>query len=292
MSWQQLHFIIPAEQVEIFEEELLAKNALCITLEDAEDEPLFEPALGATPLWNKTKVTALYGLSADLRRVASEMQDLHPGQTLNVRSEVLEEQDWERAWLQYFKPLQFGEKLWVVPSGYDIPDPDACNLFLDPGLAFGTGTHPTTAMCLRWLATHDVAGKTVIDYGCGSGILAIAALLLGAADVWAIDYDPQALTATQNNAERNNIDFTKLHCGHNDDLPEDFKADIVVANILANPLISLAPLLAQTIKPLGHIVLSGILAPQAEDVRSAYQPYVNFQPDTVTEDWICMHGLK
>jgi ribosomal protein L11 methyltransferase len=292
MSWQQLHIIIPSEQASILEEELLALDSLCITLQDAEDEPLFEPAIGETPLWSKTKLTALFTLDDDVRKVAGQLQDLHPGQTLNVKIELLADQDWERVWLEYFKPMQFGDNLWVVPTGYDIPDPSAVNLLLDPGLAFGTGTHPTTAMCLQWLAEHDVVGKTVIDYGCGSGILAIAALKLGAAHVWAIDYDPQAVTATNENGRRNDVDFSKLSCGQNADLPEGYQADIMVANILANPLINLVETLASHVTPNGDIVLSGILAEQAESVSLAYQPYFSMEPAYQEDDWVRLAGCK
>ena len=292
MTWQQLHLIIPATQVETFEDELLSLSALSITLQDAEDEPIFEPAVGTTPLWTKTMLTALFDLSVDIKKVAGQLQDLHPGQILNVKTEMLPDEDWERTWLKHFKPMQFGENFWVVPTGYEVPDADAVNLRLDPGLAFGTGTHPTTAMCLQWLAENPPTDKTVIDYGCGSGILAIAALLLGAKEVWAIDYDPQALIATNDNAIRNKIDLEKLRCGQNADLPADYQADIMIANILANPLIVLAPTLAEHVKPRGDIILSGILADQADTVAAAYLPYFTLHAPLEMDEWVRLAGIK
>ena len=294
MSWQQLHLIIPAEQVNEFEDELLSLLALSITLQDAEDEPIFEPEVGTTPLWTKVKLTALYDMSVDIKKIAGKLQDLHPGQILNVKTEMLADENWERTWLKHFKPMQFGDDFWIVPTGYDIPDNNAINLRLDPGLAFGTGTHPTTAMCLQWLAANPPIGKTVIDYGCGSGILAIAALLLGAKEVWAIDYDPQALTATKDNAIRNNINLESLSLGLNADLPSEHQADIMIANILANPLITLAPTLAKHVKPSGHIVLSGILADaeQTELVAAAYHPFFNLHAPLELDGWVRLSGEK
>lgn len=292
MSWQQLHIIIPKEQVEIFEEELETLAALSITLQDAEDEPIFEPDVGTTPLWSKIKLTALFDLSVDIKKIAGQLQNYHPGQILNVKTELLPDDDWERTWLKHFKPMQFGHNFWVVPTGYEMPDDKAINLRLDPGLAFGTGTHPTTAMCLQWLAENPPQGKTVIDYGCGSGILAIAALLLGAKEVWAIDYDPQALIATKDNAERNNINLANLKLGQNAELPIDYQADIMLANILANPLIQLAPTLAEHVKSGGDIILSGILAEQASLVSETYQPFFEMQPPLQTDDWVRLVGQK
>lgn len=292
MSWQQVHIIIPAEHIDIFEDQLLTFGALSITLQDAEDHPIFEPEVNSHPLWQRTKMTALFTMDSDIEKIAGQLQDLHHGQILNAKTELVANQDWQRAWLEHFKPMQFAKNFWVVPTGYELPDSNAVNLLLDPGLAFGTGTHPTTAMCLQWLAENDIAGKKVIDYGCGSGILAIAALLLGAKEVWAIDYDPQALIATQDNARRNQVDLTKLFCGKNADLPEDYQADIMVANILANPLLVLAPTLASHVTSGGNIILSGILVEQAEKVADAYTPYFSMKPLCQQEDWVRLSGDK
>lgn len=292
MAWQQLRIMIPSIQVAEFEEELMVLGALSITLEDAKDVPVFEPALGEEPLWPETSLVALFTLDDDVRKVAAYLQNLYPKQTLSVKIDVIQDEDWERAWLKYFKPLQFGSRLWIIPTGYDIIDPQAVNLHLDPGLAFGTGTHPTTGLCLAWLSDHIRTGDTLIDYGCGSGILAIAGLKLGASHAWAIDYDPQALTATHDNANRNKVDSSQLSLGQNQDLPADYQADVLVANILANPLINLAPILTQHVKIGGKLILSGLLADQADMVLNAYQGSFTFEPIVQSEDWIRIAGTR
>ena len=292
MQWQQLHVVIPSDTVEHFEEELETLGALSITLADAKDEPIFEPDINQTPLWSLTKLTALFEEDIDARKIAAQLAAAHPKLSLNCKTEILADQDWERNWLKYFKPMQFGKRLWIIPSGYEIPEPTATNIFLDPGLAFGTGTHATTALCLTWLAENDIQGKCVIDYGCGSGILAIAALKLGAKEVWAIDYDPQALIATKENAKRNNIDSKILHCGENADLPPEYQADLLIANILAKPLITLTETLNQHLLPSGHLVLSGILAEQADDVKSAYKNHFDTLTVTQKDDWVSISGQK
>jgi ribosomal protein L11 methyltransferase len=292
MSWQQLTITIPSQQVELFETELLAHDALSITLTDAYDEPILEPAPGTTPLWSTTKLTALFTMEQDVLKIASLLQQLAPSQDLAPQIEQIADQAWERAWLAYFKPLHFGNQLWIVPTSYEPPEPHAVNIWLDPGLAFGTGTHPTTAMCLTWLAAHDIQHKKVIDYGCGSGILAIAAIKLGAEHVWAIDYDPQALTATLDNAQRNQLDLTKLSVGDNQSLPVDYQADILIANILTNALVQFAPLFARQVAPAGQIVLSGILHDQLALIETAFAPYFDLTTPTSQEDWICIHGIR
>ena len=290
MAWQQLRLTIPADLAEAVENDLLELGALSITLQDAQDEPILEAELGTMPLWSQTQLTALFEVDADTRKITALLQACYPDWSGKIEAELLADQNWESAWLEYFKPLHFGHDLWIVPSGYTLPDPIATNLLLDPGLAFGTGTHPTTAMCLRWLAAHDLRGYRVIDYGCGSGILAIAALKLGASEAYAIDYDPQALTATRDNAERNSIDLNHLHIGDATILPNDYRADVVLANILANPLIRLAPTLAEHATLPGQIVLSGILTEQQDDVLAAYAPYFTMRLAEQQEEWVCLAG--
>jgi ribosomal protein L11 methyltransferase len=290
MSWQQLHLLIPSEQTELFENALLGLGALSITLQDAQDEPIFEPELGTMPLWSETKLTALFDLETSLKKVLAELAEQFPDSTLVYELEQVADQVWERAWLKYFKPLQFGERLWICPTGYDLPDPTAVNIMLDPGLAFGTGTHPTTALCLEWLATHDVHNKTVMDYGCGSGILAIAAIKLGASECWAIDHDPQALQATADNAQRNQINKRWLHLGHATDVPSGLQVDILLANILAEPLIDLAKVFAQYVKPNGYLILSGILVDQAESIKTAYAPFCSVLTVVQNGDWLRVDG--
>jgi ribosomal protein L11 methyltransferase len=206
----------------------------------------------------------------------------------SYRIEAIEDKDWVREWMDNFHPMCFGEKLWICPSWHQPPKPDAINILLDPGLAFGTGTHPTTALCLNWLDQADLEDKTVIDYGCGSGILAIAAALLGAKKVIGVDTDPQALEATQANAERNNVQIATY-------LPQDCpneRADVVLANILAGPLQALAPTLASLSRPNADIILSGILEGQADTVSMSYQSLFTMQAPTQKEEWVRLVGQR
>ncbi|MBX9704977.1 MAG: 50S ribosomal protein L11 methyltransferase, partial [Gammaproteobacteria bacterium] len=205
MNWQQIHITTTKEVAALVEDVLLELGSLAVTYQDAANQALFEPAPDETPLWDHVELTALFGEDADLTAVIATLSHQFP--TLDCEVEYLADQEWERAWLKDFKPMQFGSNTWICPTGFDAPDPEAINILLDPGLAFGTGTHPTTALCLTWLDQNDIQGQTVIDYGCGSGILAIAALKHGASEVIAIDHDPQALIATRDNAERNNLDL-------------------------------------------------------------------------------------
>jgi len=205
--------------------------------------------------------------------------------------ETLDDQVWERAWMDDFAPMRFGERLWIVPSWSASPDPQAVNLKLDPGLAFGTGTHETTALCLEWLDRADLTGKAVLDFGCGSGVLAIAALLLGAGNATGTDIDPQALTASEDNARNNGVaDALRLYLPEN--LPADYRCDVLVANILAGPLVELAGQLASYCRPGGSLALSGILAEQAESVRNAYAPWFDLNPTTQQGDWVRIDGVR
>jgi ribosomal protein L11 methyltransferase len=239
-------------------------------------------------LWSQTRVIGLF--EADTR-----VDDLlhHLKHTLNVDElpdcmiKQLANQNWERVWIDHFKPMQFGPKLWVCPTAYTPPDPDAINLILDPGLAFGTGTHATTAQCLEALPLLDINNKQVLDYGCGSGILAIAAARLGAATVWAIDIDEQALQATTENALRNKVDKQVIP-ELPDGLPDDARFDILLANILSGPLITLAPHFATRLNTNGTLILSGILAEQADAVCQAYKPWFHFEPPRQRDNWVCL----
>ena len=205
--------------------------------------------------------------------------------------EQLEDKDWEREWMENFHPMKFGERLWICPSWREIPEPDAVNVMLDPGLAFGTGTHPTTALCLEWLEGLDLSGKTVIDFGCGSGILAIAAIKLGAEKVIGIDIDPQALQASRDNAERNGVaDQLEVFLPQNQ--PEGLIADVVVANILAGPLRELAPIIKGLVKPNGDLAMSGVLDTQAEDVANHYRDELHIDPIVEQSEWCRISGRK
>ena len=249
-------------------------GAVAVTLLDAQDQPLYEPAPGEMPLWRRITMQALFPGDCDENGVVFGLSALQPGLDMRrLKIERIEDRDWERSWMDDFKPMRFGERLWIVPSSHDIPDEAASNenvvLRLDPGLAFGTGTHPTTALCLRWLDEQPLAGTRVLDFGCGSGVLAIAAARLGAADVIAVDNDPQALDATRLNAQANGIAERIRMLDASAWTPEG-SCDVVVANILANTLIELAPQLVAALKPGGAIALSGIVPEQADEVAAAY----------------------
>ncbi|MEW5770795.1 MAG: 50S ribosomal protein L11 methyltransferase [Pseudomonadota bacterium] len=282
MPWHQLTLTTPRDQAEALEDTLLELGAVSVTLKDAADVPVLEPLPGETPLWPEVEVVGLFEETTDTAQV---------DQALSTRGiqggawALVEDQDWERAWMDQFQPLCFGERLWIVPSWIEAPDAQAVNILLDPGLAFGTGTHPTTALCLEWLDGAELQGKTVLDYGCGSGILAIAALKLGAVEAWGIDIDPQALTATRDNAARNGIEAHRLHTGLPGALPKDARFDVLLANILMGPLIELAPTLTEHVKPGGALVLSGLLAEQAEGVMAAYAAAFDFDPPALKDGW-------
>jgi len=292
MAWHQLSVVTDeatAPELSDFFSEL---GAVSVTYSDAQDEPVYEPAIDQTQIWSNTRVTALFELDADPDVVQTLVFNQFIGQPLQQwTAEVLQDQVWERAWLEHFQPMLFADKLWICPTGMARDEPGRVCMTLDPGLAFGTGTHPTTALCLEWLAGHDLQGRVIIDYGCGSGILAVAALLLDAELAHGVDIDPQALTATQYNADKNQVsDRIRYY------LPDDFKpvmADVVVANILAKPLIELAHGIASLVKPGGQLILSGILNEQAQDVAEAYrgQGLVVSEPVSL-DDWCRLDAIK
>jgi ribosomal protein L11 methyltransferase len=291
MAWHQISVITNENIAPRLADFFSHLGAVSVTYMDAEDEPVYEPAIGETKIWSNTQVIALYELDAEPELIKIQVlrqfknDDLH-----DWVYEAVADQEWERAWMEYYKPMKFADKLWVCPTDQEQFEVGTVCLTLDPGLAFGTGTHPTTALCLEWLASHDLSGKTVIDYGCGSGILAVAAILLGAKIAHAVDIDPQALTATQGNALKNNVQ-DKINCY----LPEQFdplQADIVLANILALPLIDMSEQICALLVSGGQLVLSGILYEQAEAVISAYQEAISFNPLVQQEDWIRLDGLK
>jgi ribosomal protein L11 methyltransferase len=290
MPWQELTLRLAREQLEVAESLLLAAGAVSVTYRDAEDQPVLEPAPGETPLWDQVLVTGLFEADADLATLTALIRAQLPAlQALATRQ--VADQDWERAWMDDFRPMRFGQRLWICPSWDEPPAGDAISILLDPGLAFGTGTHPTTALCLEWLDAHPPAGLQVIDYGSGSGILAVAALKLGATRVTAVDIDPQALTATRDNAARNGVGDARLHVDYPEGLGET-TADLVLANILAGPLVELAPAMAGRVRPGGTIVLSGILREQADTVRQAYTAWFDMDPPAFREDWTRLSGRR
>ncbi|AVI63341.1 50S ribosomal protein L11 methyltransferase [Halomonas sp. GFAJ-1] len=301
MPWLQLKAHVAPEQADLLEELLLAEGATAIGLQDAHDNPVFEPERGTTPLWQDTILTGLYddleGIHEMLGRIEAAWAEQLPSDPCPmIEYELLADRDWEREWMDDFTPLKMGERLWIVPSWHEPPEADAVNLILDPGLAFGTGTHPTTALCLEWLDSLAVAGqlhdKRVLDVGCGSGILAIAALKLGAVHADATDIDPQALQASRDNAERNHINDQQLALYYPEQLT-DGPYPVVTANILAGPLVELSPMIAGHVAPGGHLALSGILANQANDVLEAYQAQgLIMEEPIIREGWVRLSGMR
>ncbi len=291
MPWLQVRLAITPEQAETYEDALLEVGAVSVTFMDAEDQPIFEPDLGTTPLWSHTHLLALFEADTDETALLAHLQLLCGGALPEHHVERIEDQDWERSWMDGFQPMRFGQRLWIVPSWHAAPQPDAVNLLLDPGLAFGTGTHPTTALCLEWLDGQNLDNCSVLDFGCGSGILAIAALLLGAPQAAGTDIDPQALEASRDNASRNSIDPARFPVYLPADLPQQ-PAHVVVANILAGPLVSLAPQITALVKSGGRLALSGILAEQAEEVRAAYASAFDLDPTAVKDGWVRISGVR
>jgi ribosomal protein L11 methyltransferase len=292
MGWTEISISVARDDVVLAEEALEQLGALAITLLDDEDNPVLEPGPGATPLWPSVLVRGLFAAGLKSEPVLAALNRLPGGdRPENIRWHELQEQDWERAWMDRFQPMKFGERLWIVPGGMSIPhDPDNIEIQLDPGLAFGSGTHPTTALCLEWLDRQDVTDSTVIDYGCGSGILGIAAALKGAAKVICVDNDPQALQATADNAARNGVDDL-VRCYLPDSVC-DLQVDVVLANILAAPLISLASRLTGFLLPRGRLALSGILRDQAQSVGLAYDQLLEQVSTRHREEWVLMEGRR
>lgn len=267
MSWAELWLRGDSQDSELFEQALLDSGALSITVTDAADQPILEPAPGETPLWSQIIVTALYEGQSNLEHRAKAVLQATGEKALDWGQRRFDDEDWSRRWLIDFKPMRFGETLWVCAHHHE-PPADAVVLRLDPGLAFGTGTHPTTAMCLHWLAANPPTAQRVVDYGCGSGILGIAAALLGAQGVVATDIDPQALQATTENARANAV-ADLIEATEPEQVDGTF--DLILANILSGPLIELAPKLSQLVRSGGHIVVTGILDDQSEAVQAAYR---------------------
>jgi len=293
MSWLQLRLDCGKASAALLEDALLAAGALSVTLEDREDEPMLEPAVGATPLWKAIRITGLFMADSNMDEAIAALSGLDGAGSARV--EILEDKDWEREWMQHYEPMRFGNRVWICPSWKEPPEPDAINLLLDPGLAFGTGTHPTTAMCLTALDGMSLQNARVVDFGCGSGILGIAALRLGATQLLAVDNDPQALIATAANAARNDIDPHSLEIK----LPgayqnQDWRgsANLVLANILAGPLAELSEVLCDFLAPEGTLVLAGLLETQAEQLIAHYAPQINLSVLQQEAEWVCLGGTR
>ncbi|GAA5141560.1 50S ribosomal protein L11 methyltransferase [Thalassotalea piscium] len=292
MPWIQLRISADEDTAEKYSDWLMASGSQAVTFIDAKDTPIYEPLPGDEVIyWQNTVVMGLYDASHDMDKVIAYLQSIHPDKkAMRFKLEQLEDKDWEREWMDNFHPMKFGERLWICPSWRDVPDPTAVNVMLDPGLAFGTGTHPTTALCLTWLDSLNLTGKTVVDFGCGSGILSLAALKLGAERVIGIDIDPQALQASKANAERNGVeDRLSLY------LPADqpsIQADVVVANILAGPLRELAPVIMQFVGEKGLLALSGVLENQAQELQILYGQWCEMDNIAVQEEWVRLSGTR
>ncbi|MBT6039524.1 MAG: 50S ribosomal protein L11 methyltransferase [Halieaceae bacterium] len=293
-GWQELRFSTTPDQLENLESWLFEQGALAVTLEDNADEPLLEPGPGETPLWQNIKLVALFEVGINLSPILASV----PQQWVTASADAanfVPDQDWARAWMENFEPLKMGKRLWICPSWCEPPDPHAVNINLDPGLAFGTGTHPTTAMCLGELDATIQPGINLIDYGCGSGILAIAGLKLGATKAFAVDNDPQAVTATWDNAQRNAITQDQLDVflvSQADTQGRLQPADLVIANILAGPLEALAPTLIDLMNPGGRLILAGLLSEQAAALIEAYKPWVALSAVQELEGWTLLAGPK
>ena len=296
MAWQQLRVRVRSDQIEPLEQLILDYGGLSISYLDADDQPVFQKEPGSTQLWDLVDLVCLFEKEINLDKLLLLLQQ-HPAiedkESLTLKT--LEDQVWERSWMSDFKAMQFGERLWVCPSWQKPPEPNAVNIMLDPGLAFGSGSHATTSMCLQWLEKNIRDDIKVIDYGCGSGILAIAAALLGAAQVIAVDNDPQAITATIENAKRNNIPKGVIETYLPDQLPDNpagLLSDILVANILAEPLMQLAEDLSHLVKPQGQIALSGLLAEQADGLLEHYGFWFEMDKAVMSEEWARLSGTR
>ncbi|CUS48206.1 MAG: ribosomal protein L11 methyltransferase PrmA [Idiomarinaceae bacterium HL-53] len=290
MAWIQLTLTTDEAHARQLGDILMANQAQAVTYRDAKDAPIFEPGPGEVQLWSQTLVTGLFPAETNIQPILSNLAKVSfLGKPLQYKTDPLEDKDWEREWMDNFKPICFGGKFWVVPSWHEPPEPSQPYILLDPGMAFGTGTHPTTALCLTWLTEQDLTGKTILDFGCGSGILGIAALKLGAARCIGTDIDQQALIATKENAQRNGVgDCFEVY------LPEhapQFQADVVIANILAGPLQELSSVIAGYLKPKAPIAMSGILHRQTEAVKAAYHNQVEFSENRYEGDWSLIHGV-
>lgn len=294
-SWLQIRLEAEPGAGEAVAEALTHAGALSVTLEDAADDPVLEPLPGEAPLWPHTAVTGLFEAGTDAQRVLSRVcEELALAAPPRIHVATLRGEDWETRWKNDFHAMRFGARLWVCPHGESAPAHDAVTVNLDPGLAFGTGTHPSTALCLEWLDSHCQAGDRVIDYGCGSGILAIAALRLVAARAWAVDIDAQALLATADNARANGV-ADRLWTGAPERLSAAIaaeSADCLLANILARPLIELAPRFAALLPGGARLAVAGILREQAGEVAAALAPWFELAEPRLREDWALLHGRR
>lgn len=306
MAWQQLHLQCDKQNVELAEALLLEEGAVSVLLEDAGDEPLFEPLPNETPLWSEVVLTAIFDTHTNANFSHTNFEEIAHHIANQVAASrfwltLLDDKDWTREWMAHYQPIALDNNLWIVPKWLQAPNPTATNIFIDPGLAFGTGYHATTRLCLDWLSAQDLKNKVVLDYGCGSGILGVGALLMGAKQVLAVDIDPQAVLATKQNAQHNGVD-NNIHVF----LPEEFQAylkthnpqiHLITANILAKPLMAFEPLFAQLLNQGGQIVLAGLIQSQVDELLSVYrthfiidEPFCYSNPED--KHWYRLSGKK
>lgn len=292
MAWLELRLQLRASQQPEYESLLQELGALCITMQDAEDQPILEPSPGDLPLWDRLQLAALFTPDTDAERlILSLAARVAPALLPRFGFRMLDDRDWQNTWMERAGPMKFGDRLWIYPTG---PAPHSANagiiVELSPGLAFGSGSHPTTAMCLEWLDQHGLEGKTVVDYGCGSGVLAISAAKLGAQQVIAVDHDPQAIRATRDNAEKNGVAgvISTVMPG----TVQGIVADIIIANILLGPLIELRDVFTGCLVENGVLVMTGILDTQADDLQRAYSGHFDFVGCEQREEWVRLQALR
>ena len=288
--WQELKFRVSSENALLVEEKLFSSGAAAVTFLDARNQPIFVEETDQMPLWEDICIVSLFSQDVNLAPVVQKLVHDQPAINSNdIDIHLISNQDWESKWMNDQKPQQFGNRLWIYPSWITPSKNSVTNMILDPGLAFGTGSHPTTSLCLNWLDNNLVPKQHIIDYGCGSGILAIAAAVLGASKVYAVDNDPQAITATLSNMEKNRISNQSIQTFSPEALPH-VKVDLLIANILANPLIQLSEIFSTLLKPSGKIVLSGILEEQVERVSCHYRSYFELEEPQLNDGWALIAG--
>lgn len=291
MPWLKLKLLVDDVRAQPLADALEEWGAIAVTLEDAADQPVYETHWNKNPLWSQIRITGLFSEHMNLDTILGQVSALHNLPSPPAHEiEQLGDEDWAQSWKSHYHPQNVGRNLWIVPSWCTPPEPTAINIILDPGLAFGTGDHPTTAMCLEWLSEQSLAGKSVLDYGCGSGILAIAALRLGAACACAVDVDAMALEVTRENAARNGI-HRGMDIMHADQLPAGFQADMVVANIFSGTLMELAAEITSRVRAGGMLALSGLLAGQEGEVRARYDPPFTLKVHERSQ-WVLLTGRK
>jgi ribosomal protein L11 methyltransferase len=288
MNWMQLELSAHKDKIDVWSDALTEAGAVAITMEPASSQRVYELDPSHKPMWDDVKLLVLFTADVIPQQIQQQLEPQIDFATADWK--IIVEDDWINKWQEYAKPMLFGDKLWICPSWCEIPDPSANNIILDPEMAFGTGSHATTGLCLDWVANNIVPGATVIDYGCGSGILGIAAARMGATRVYGVDIDPIALEVSDKNAANNHVPAALFTTHLPEQLP-DIKADIVIANILALPLISLATTLANLLKPQGSIILSGILQEQADMVIAGYSPWFEDFNVTSQDGWVRISAI-